>query len=292
MVAVFLKRRRLVFPVLGMLCLGCNSLFYYPSKRIYVVPEKLKIQYTDHFFKTRDGSKLHGRICLHDGGDPPRGLFVLFHGNAQNLTAHYLAFTWVLHHGYDLFVFDYAGYGKSEGEASRPSSVESGRAALRFVADSLLPAYSGQLVLVGQSLGGAILTRCLAEWGSKDKTTLAVVDAAFPSYRRIAKSDLAKHWLTWPLQPLVYLLISESESPIPFIPGIAPTPTLVTVCTEDPVNDARFSREIFALAREPKWYWEQSPCGHIQSFRIPAIQERLIRLLDSLAPKPEEMHVH
>jgi fermentation-respiration switch protein FrsA (DUF1100 family) len=285
-----LKRSLLSLVLFGWV--GCNSLFYYPSHKIYLSPERLKIQYQDHFFQAPDGLKLHGWLLLHEEGTPYRGLFVQFHGNAQNLSAHYLQLAWVLKQGYDLFVFDYAGYGQSEGEASRPSSIESGRAALQFVSDSLLTAEPPppRLVLVGQSLGGAILMRCFADWKDRDKTTLVIIDGGFPSYQKIAQTVLSKSWLTWPIQPLAYVLVSERGSPEPFISRISPTPLLVSSCKEDPVVNPRFSREIFRQAKEPKWQWVFSPCGHIQEFLVPENQQRLLEFIDSLTITQEKVH--
>jgi len=270
---------------------GCNSFFYFPTHENYASPERLGITYTDHYFATPSGIRLHGQVLNHRSDTPYRGLFVLFHGNAQNLTSHWLELAWVLNRGYDLFIFDYPGYGKSQGEADRRGTVEAGAAALRLVSDSLRTP-EGALVLVGSSLGGAILMRCFPEWQGRSAADLVIAESTFPSYREVARSSLAKHWITWPLQPLTYLLISETESPRKWIPLITPTPFLATACQEDAVVSSRFAEEIYGSAGPPKWHWAWEACGHIQSFRSKLAQDRLMGLVDSLYLSHEANHAH
>jgi hypothetical protein len=120
---------------------------------------------------------------------------------------------------------------------------------------------------------------------------LVVAESTFPSYRAVARSALAKGWLTWPLQPLAYVLISEGGSPRPSLPRIAPTPLLVADCLEDAVVDPALGREIHSLARDPKWLWEVPGCGHIQAFKSPEMRERLLSLIDSLGESREAADV-
>jgi len=263
--------------------MGCNTLFYFPTRINYVPPEKLNLKYQDYSFPTSDSLKIHGRIIFHSDSISRKGLIVLFHGNAQNLTAHYLQFVWALKRGYDLFIFDYPGYGLSEGNTTRRNSIESGRAALEFVGEKFMSDTNQNLILVGESLGGAILLRAFDDWNKKTKTTLLIAESTFPSYRRAARSVLAKQWLTWPLQPLTYLLISEEGSPWPVIPRIAPTPLLVVTCAEDPVMNPKVTKEIYTQAKAPKFYWAFPACTHIQGFRTLERQNRLISFIDSLS---------
>ena len=257
-------------------------MFYYPTKRVYVNPADFNIEFSDYFFSAQDGPDLHGRLFRHNAGRPYQGIFVLFHGNAENLTSHFQQFAWVLDRGFDLFVFDYAGYGASKGKATRSSTIQSGATALEFVSARLMPPPGSRLVLVGASLGGAILLHCLPEWKDRERVTLALMEAPFHSYQEAARSALAKHWITWPLQPLTYFLITEVGSPAPRIPSLSPVPLLVVSCREDPVVDPHLSQMVFALARYPKWHWEFPPCHHIQALQLPARQDSLLALVDSL----------
>ena len=61
------------------------------------------------------------------------GTVVHFHGNAQNMSAHYTFVSWLPAHGFNLFVFDYRGYGQSEGTLSREGVYEDSVAAVEYV---------------------------------------------------------------------------------------------------------------------------------------------------------------
>lgn len=258
-------------------------MFYYPSRKDYFPPEKLNIQYSDHDFKTASGVGVHARLFQRMPGTAPRGLFVLFHGNAENLTAHYLQFAWVLKRGYDLFVFDYPGYGRSEGEPTRKGTLESGAAALEYVSAQLAPPEGQSLIVAGESLGGAVLLRCAQDWPGRDRATLLIAESTFDSYQDMARSALAKTWVTWPLQPLAYVLVTDGGYPAPGIGRLGSTPLLVGLCLQDRVVDPVFSRRIYAAATGPKWLWEIPDCGHIQVFRAQTQRERLFSLIDSLS---------
>lgn len=282
-----MKKILYLFFFLQISCLiSCNSLFYYPSHETFVRPEKFNIKYKDYFFSTKSDVKLNGRVFYHNSANPYKGLFVLFHGNAQNLSSHWLEFGWVLNRGFDLFVFDYPGYGKSQGVATRRSTIEGGNAALKLVSDSMVDK-KFSLVLVGASLGGAILLQCFPDWQERKTADLIVAESTFPSYREAARGTLSKNWITWGLQPLSYFLITENGSPKKRIRNISPTPLLVTTCEEDQVVNPKFGNEIYELALNPKWIWKNEKCGHIQSFRTMISQEKLINLIDSLKVKHE-----
>jgi hypothetical protein len=161
---------------------------------------------------------------------------------------------------------------------------------LDYVSDHLMPPPDRRLVIVGESLGGAIMLACVPDWKDKARATLIVAESTFPSYRGAARSALAAGWLTWPLQPLAYVLISEGGSPARDIPRIAPTPLLVGDCLEDRIVAPRLTRDVYRLAREPKWLWQMPACGHIQVFKTPEARERLVALVDSLGKSREVPH--
>lgn len=276
---------------LCLLCMGCNSMFYYPDRINHYPPEQFKIGYKDYFFRDAQGDTLHGRLHFHMPGQEYKGLFVVFHGNAQNLTAHYLGYAWVLKQGYDEFIFDYPGYGLSDGKATRPGTVSAGKAALSLVSDSLLPGKPGRLIIVGSSLGGAVMMRVFPDWPGKSRTDLVIAESTLPAYRIAARSAMAKQWISWPLVPFTYLLISDSYSPEPYIPKISPTPMLVLACAQDPVVSPKLTRKVFDEAKEPKWYWLSDSCGHTQTFKLPANRARLLALIDSLHSHREDPYV-
>ena len=121
--------------ILG-LCLfltGCaGRMFYYPNSRVYHQPEEAQLTHEEVLFEAADGVHLHGWFLPAVG--EAKGTVIHFHGNAQNITAHFAFAFWLPREGFNLFVFDYRGYGKSEGSPTRRGLQQDGAAAIRYVA--------------------------------------------------------------------------------------------------------------------------------------------------------------
>lgn len=84
------------------------------------------------------------------------GLTVLFcHGNKHSIEEYWNRVELFYQMGLRCLIFDYRGFGMSEGEPTASGLYADGRAALRFVQDSLY-VDSAQLVLYGFSLGNVI----------------------------------------------------------------------------------------------------------------------------------------
>lgn len=99
-----------------------------------------------------------------EGGeiDPAAPIVVYFHGNAANIDGYWdqVAFYW--ESGYEVFIFDYRGYGRSAGEPDFDGVIADGGAAIRYVEDQAeTPA--ADLVYIGLSLGGFVAVHNLAE---------------------------------------------------------------------------------------------------------------------------------
>ena len=90
--------------------------------------------------------------------------------------------------GYDLFSFDYRGYGISEGQPSQEGVNQDALAAIHYVAGQT----KQKLILYGQSLGGAILLRSLDDVPAADRARIkaVVIESSFYSYHAIARDVL------------------------------------------------------------------------------------------------------
>ena len=80
---------------------------------------------------TPDGLKLHGWHLK--AKDKSRGTILQLHGNAENISTHVNSVLWLALEGYDVFNFDYRGYGKSEGSPTLDGVHIDARAALETV---------------------------------------------------------------------------------------------------------------------------------------------------------------
>lgn len=192
----------------SLLLTACNSLFYHPDKISYSLPEQIAPNYMEHRIPVgAQGENLHAWHFR--TGKVKKGTVLHFHGNAQNMSAHVFFVAWLLDEGYDLVTFDYRGYGKSDGEVNRANTVQDGVSVLKWAAANI---ESENLIVVGQSLGGAVALVAVAKSEVRAVKKL-VLDSTFHSYRKLAQRKLASFYLTWPLQWPLSFLVTDSYSP-------------------------------------------------------------------------------
>lgn len=241
---------------------GCNSVFYYPRPEILDPPKVDKPLITETETKTPDGLTL--KVWIRKPEQKVRAVLLHFHGNAENLSTHYYFVSWLGQHGIELILFDYRGYGESEGEPSQEGLVIDGRTALRF-ASQRAEAAGLPLFVLGQSLGGAVSIPALAE--EKTKVRALIVDSTFPSYRRVARKKVAEFWLLWPFQWPLSFLIGDSWNPEDFVDRIH-CPVVVIHGEHDPIVPFENGKKLFDLfPTTEKQFWPVPQSGHLSSFR-------------------------
>jgi uncharacterized protein len=252
-------------------------MLYYPTRDLYVDVNILKPQPEEKTFHLKSGLKIHG--WYFHSPVPPKAVVVFFHGNGQNRSIHFGSLFWLVEKGYDLAIFDYPGYGQTEGAPSPETTVEMGKEALRFVhaANPKLP-----LVVYGQSLGGAIATRSVWELRNEFLPALLVIDSSFLSYRKVGQKIMSKNVLTWLFQPFPWLVLSDTWAPEARIKDLAGTPILVIHSRQDDIVPFSLGEETFAKAAQPKLFWIKEKGSHIQTFSDPdgqPLKEKLLKLL-------------
>lgn len=93
--------------------------------------------------------------------DPQAPVVVYFHGNAANIDAYWDQVEFYWESGYEVFIFDYRGYGRSWGDPDFDGVIADGRTAIEYVEDRSGLA-STELVYIGLSLGGFVSVHNLA----------------------------------------------------------------------------------------------------------------------------------
>lgn len=90
-----MKKRWVILLMLGVISLlpSCvQNAFYYPDNVNYGTPNEAGLAYQSVEFKSKDGVILHGWFVPAKGFDNPEdalGTVIHFHGNAQNMSAHW-----------------------------------------------------------------------------------------------------------------------------------------------------------------------------------------------------------
>ncbi|HEY3789768.1 MAG TPA: alpha/beta hydrolase [Urbifossiella sp.] len=210
-----------------------------------------------------NGIKLHGWFAA---AEHPRAVVLFLHGNAGNITI----CKDVLNLFHDrlntsVLVFDYRGYGRSDGKPSEAGVMEDARAARRWLAERCgIP--EDDVVLVGHSLGGGVAVDLAAKDGARG----LVLWNTFTSLPDVGKSFA-------PLFPIRTVMHNSMNSlaKIPDYRG----PLLQTHGEADRIIPYELGSKLFAAANEPKRFVRVSGGGHNDP-PSPAFLDALDQFLD------------
>jgi fermentation-respiration switch protein FrsA (DUF1100 family) len=199
--------------------------------------EESLILFEDAWFEAADGVKLHGWFVPHDA---PRAVALFAHGNAGNIT-HRDDLLRELHRlGVAVLAFDYRGYGRSSGSPSEDGVLADARAARDWLANRAgVPA--SQIVLMGESIGGAVMTLLAAEQGARG----LVLENTFPNAPDVA----AFHYPWLPVRMLMRTRLDAAAAI-----GRYHGPLLQVHGDADTIVPIALGRKLFEAANEPKQF--------------------------------------
>lgn len=138
---------------------------YFFQEKLIFLPEVLPQDYTfsfDHDFeevhlKTTDGETIN---ALHLKIDQSKGVILYFHGNSGSLKNWGNVVTYFNDYGYDVFVMDFRGYGKSTGEFNDQLMYNDAQ----LCYDYLKKQYAeDKIIPYGKSMGTTFATRVAAD---------------------------------------------------------------------------------------------------------------------------------
>ncbi len=197
----------------------------------------------------------------------PKGILVQFHGNGENMTSHFMFSYWLPAQGYDVFIFDYRGYGASDGKPSVKGAIEDGEAAINYALERR--DWPSSVFIWGQSLGGAISIASLAlgHFTQNPRIKALILENSFDSYRDMAEDVLSRSWITWLLKwPLARLLISDRYAPVRYARRLPHIPILVIASSKDAIVPFRLEKRLFEELPQPKTLWIVPGGGHLSAF--------------------------
>jgi fermentation-respiration switch protein FrsA (DUF1100 family) len=183
---------------------------------------------------------------------------LLFHGNADNISYQHMRIMPLIRSGFQALVFDYQGFGDSQGHASQKHVYQDGVAALKYF-KSREDVKNTKCVLYGQSLGGHLAIVIAAKY--QDMIDALVIEGAFSSHTEIAKT-FAKNVYHLPVcwAPIV---TKDKYSAIKEI-GKITIPKLLIYTREDETVPFNMGEELYAKAVAPKEFWEVKG-GHLRA---------------------------
>ncbi len=264
-----------VIALLALLLAGCvERMFFYPDSTPYTRPEQFGLQHEDVFITAVDGSRLHGWWLPAKGTS--LGSVLHLHGNAANVSNHLPLVAWLPAAGFDVLMLDYRGFGRSQGRPTLDGVVDDAAAALAYLRTR--PGVDGRrLVVLGQSLGGATALRLLAR--DSDGVRLAVIEAAFASYRGIARDAARQSVVLAPLAPIATPMLPGAQAdPVAALKGLR-VPLLIVHGTADEVIPFRHGEQLAAAAPAGTQFVRVDGARHMESLSRTDVQRRVLEAM-------------
>lgn len=267
--------RRMLLSLLGIAAcvyIALMAALWWGQEKLLFAPDTLPAGHAFRFgadvhevtINRPDGTPLH---ALHLRLPAPRGIVFYLHGNAGNLESWFSNADFYRQAGYDLFMLDYRGYGKSGGRiASEAQLREDVRAAWTQIA----PRYDGKArVIAGRSLGSGLAAGLAAEL--HPELTLLI------SPYRSMKALTALHYPWVPRALLRYPL--DTEALAPGIPG----PVLLLHGGLDTLIPPDHSEALLARLPQAR-YVRIDGAAHNDVQNFPAYERAVREALDALVP--------
>lgn len=196
-----------------------------PGRSITATPGELGLAWRDIEIVSKDGLRLHG---WHIPGPEGAPTVLFFHGNAGNIS-HRLDSVQIFHQlGLEVVLFDYRGYGRSEGRAREAGLHLDARAAADWLYDSL-GADPTRTIYHGRSLGGALAASAARHRPPAalvlESTLLSAPEAAadlYPIYPTglLTRLEYATADYIQELQLPILIIHSPDDDVIPFRHGV------------------------------------------------------------------------
>lgn len=230
--------------VLGMMFLE-KRLIYFPARWPQGDWSPLSVPREEAWFAAADGVKLHGWFVPHA---QPKAVMLIASGNAGNVTVWRDELEWLHAHGVAAMVFDYRGYGRSQGEPDEPGLLADARAARAWLAERTGVSEQA-IVLRGRSLGGGVMVDLAARDGARG----LVLESTFTSL-----PDVAAQVYFWLPVRLLMRTRFDSLSKIGSYHG----PLLQSHGDADEIVPWRQGRRLFDAAPGPKQWVTIRGGGH------------------------------
>jgi fermentation-respiration switch protein FrsA (DUF1100 family) len=241
--------------VIMVLLLVYSGLRFFEYYRVYS-PSKNFISWTlekgrtrdDIYFTNADGLKLNGWFFPAATNSPRKQEVILVcHGNGGNISHLRKLYQRLSETGANVLLFDYRGYGNSEGRPGEEGTYRDGTAAYDWLRHSGFAATN--IFLYGESLGGGIAS----ELALREPAGGLVLESTYTSL-----PDVGVKLYPWLPVRLLSTIKYDTRSRLPRIK----IPVLIMHSREDRLIPFQLSQENLAAANEPKLFWEIKG-GHV-----------------------------
>ena len=255
--------------IIGCIYVGVSLFFYFFQQFFFFRPELLSFQFKYQYpfdfeeldFEMEDGGRINS---IYFKVPNSRGVIYYLKGNSRSIKGWGKFAKDFVSNGYDFFMIDYRGFGKSRGKRSEQILFSDAQHLYKW----LTKTYSeDQIVIYGRSLGSGIAAR-VASW---NHPKMLILDSPYYSFLHTIK----RFGFLLPLQLLLrykiltYQFMKKVESPTFIIHG-----------TRDTLIPISHSRNLKAINEENIRLFEIEGGGHNNLPKYPEYHELLYDILD------------
>jgi fermentation-respiration switch protein FrsA (DUF1100 family) len=223
---------------------------YFPTRAHESSPEQYGLTYADITLTPEDAVSLHGWWF----STPQAMASLLFcHGNAGNISHRLDNIAHLVAVGFNILIFDYRGYGLSQGQPSEAGLYQDAMAAW----DHFLELASPPRLIFGRSLGGAVAIE-LARHVQKDGLDGLIIESTFTSLGDMAGQVLPLPGIKWLVDgyPSLHRLKTVQ------------TPLLAIHGERDELIPFRQGQQLFEAANPPKFFYPIPKAGHNDTYLV------------------------
>ncbi len=219
---------------------GCMKQFlYHPAREITATPARIGLVFETVSFSAQDGVRLSGWWVP---ANPQRGVLLFCHGNAGNISNR-LDSILIFHQlGLSVFIFDYRGFGLSEGSPNEQGTYLDAEAAWDYL-NRTRHISPECIILFGRSLGGAVAARL----GVTRSNRALILESAFTSVQ-----DVARDHFSWIPGFFLSGYRYDTLGSIREYPG----PVLVVHSPDDEVVPFKHGLALYRAVQGPKQFLE------------------------------------
>jgi hypothetical protein len=206
----------------------------------------------DVWFQAADGARLFGWYVEATADRP---VMLWCHGNAGNIIDRLENLKLLYHMGLSVFLFDYRGYGKSQGASPNEQGLyQDAYGAYDFLTRTrkIRPE---RIVLFGRSLGASVV----GELAMQRPASALILESSFPSIGAVAKfhyGGLPVHWLLG----AEYRLMDR-------LPQLL-LPKLIIHGDRDDIIPIELGRQVFDAAKPPKEWYAIAGASHNDTYVV------------------------
>jgi fermentation-respiration switch protein FrsA (DUF1100 family) len=240
------------------------TFLYSPVREVLYTPEELGMDFENVVFETEDGLNLNGWYIpaplearmqksltgsvqsegsLLTGPVENSQYTVLFcHGNGGNMMHRLDSINIFYNLGLNCFIFDYRGYGGSEGKPGEEGTYLDAMAAYKWLTEEKKVSPKN-IIVFGRSLGGSIA----AQLAAKVEARTLIIESAFTSYVDIGRKF-------YPYMPVRWFA-RFSYRTIDYVKDVR-CPVMIIHSRNDETVPFEFGLELYDVANGPKEFVE------------------------------------